>query len=212
LHRVPNCALCEHPGGKCMTKARCPSWAQHTCKRPQERFAHMSSYKSISRLHFYLPPIGADGIADSPGGATAVGEARPFSSGIGATTTRSSFNCASLRERLRSHGRGESSFSCRAIMLAFSHTLRGHGRTGSAWRRNRHSRRLAPMLLKRACEGLSSDLGGKLIGRKSLPGSGSISVQPFFTRISNLSTGPGRRITHPSGIFSPARDRPQFVE
>lgn len=179
LHDYPDCELWAH--GKCVTKADVRAGTTYLYDlRHDPRYVIDKPYHS---LQFYLPRSALDGIA-AESRTSRIGDlACQF--GFGHEDTIMRHIGASLLEGLRRPDETNQLFIDH-MMLAFSaHIARAYGRLQRMTELARGG--LAPWQLKRACEKLESDLGGKL-SLQQIAAEFGLSVS-HFSRAFRVSTG-----------------------
>jgi AraC family transcriptional regulator len=154
LHDYPDCELWE--GGKCVIKAdvRAGTTYLYDLKRDPRYVIN----KPFHSLHFYLPRSALDGFAERSG-TPRLGElACQF--GFGHDDAIMRHIGASLLEGLRRPAEANQLFIDHMMLAFTAHVAQAYGGLQRIAAPARGG--LAPWQVKRACERLDSDLGGKL--------------------------------------------------
>jgi AraC family transcriptional regulator len=179
LQDYPDCELWER--GKCVTKAdvRAGATFLYDLKTDPQYVIN----KPFHSLHFYLPRSALDGIAEQSG-TPRVGELA-FQLGIGYDDEVIRHIGASLLQALRRPAEANQLFIDH-MMLAFTvHVAQAYGGLQRITEPARGG--LAPWQVRRACERLESDLGGK-VPLAQIAAEFDLSVS-HFSRAFRISTG-----------------------
>ena len=179
LHDYPNCELWER--GKCITKADVRAGATYLYDLKSDPQYVIN--KPFHSLHFYLPRSALDGIAEQSG-APRVGELA-FQLGIGHDDEVIRHIGASLLKALRQPAEANQLFIDHMMLAFTAHVAEAYGGLQRIAEPARGG--LAQWQVKRACERLESDLGGKLPLAQIAAGFG-LSVS-HFSRAFRISTG-----------------------
>ena len=179
LHDYPDCELWEN--GKCVMKADVPAGA--TYLYDLKRDPRYVIDKPFHSLFFYLPRSALDGLTEQSR-APRVGELA-CELGIGHDDAIIRHIGASLQEGLRRPDETNQLFIDHMMLALTAHVAQAYGglRPGSEPTRGG----LAPWQVKRACERLDSDLGGKL-SLQQIAAEFDLSVS-HFSRAFRISTG-----------------------
>jgi AraC family transcriptional regulator len=179
LHDYPDCELWEH--GKCIMKADVRAGA--TYLYDLKRDPRYVINKPFHSLFFYLPRSALDGLTDQSR-TPRVGEL-DCELGIGHDDAVVRHIGASLQEGLRRPAETNQLFIDHMMLALTAHVAQTYG----GLRRITESTRggLAPWQVKRACEILESDLGGKL-SLQQVAAEFGLSVS-HFSRAFRVSTG-----------------------
>lgn len=179
LQDYPNCELWDH--GKCAVKADVRAGA--TYLYDLKRDPRYVIDKPFHSLHFYVPRSALDGIAEQLG-APRIGElACPL--GVGHDDAIMRHVGASLLEALRREDETNQLFIDHTMLALTAHVAQTYGglqRIGELARGG-----LASWQVRRACEKLDSDLGGKL-SMQQVAAELGLSVS-HFSRAFRISTG-----------------------
>jgi AraC-like DNA-binding protein len=179
LHDYPDCELWEN--GKCVMKADVPAGA--TYLYDLKRDPRYVINKPFHSLFFYLPRSALDGLTEQSR-TPRVGELA-CELGIGHDDAIVRHIGASLQEGLRRPDETNQLFIDHMMVALTAHVAQAYGglRPGSEPTRGG----LAPWQVKRACERLDSDLGGKL-SLQQIAAEFDLSVS-HFSRAFRTSTG-----------------------
>jgi len=179
LHDYPDCELWEN--GKCVMKADVPAGA--TYLYDLKRDPRYVIDKPFHSLFFYLPRSALDGLTEQSR-TPRVGELA-CELGIGHDDAIVRHMGASLQEGLRRPDETNQLFIDHMMLALTAHVAQAYGglRPGSEPTRGG----LAPWQVKRACERLDSDLGGKL-SLQQIAAEFDLSVS-HFSRAFRTSTG-----------------------
>lgn len=179
LHDYPDCELWED--GKCVMKADVPAGA--TYLYDLKRDPRYVIDKPFHSLFFYLPRSALDGLTEQSR-APRVGELA-CELGIGHDDAIVRHVGASLQQGLRRPDEANQLFIDHMMLALTAHVAQAYGalRPGSEPIRGG----LAPWQVKRACERLDSDLGGKL-SLQQIAAEFDLSVS-HFSRAFRVSTG-----------------------
>jgi len=179
LHDYPDCELWEN--GKCVMKADVPAGA--TYLYDLKRDPRYVIDKPFHSLFFYLPRSALDGLTEQSR-TPRVGELA-CELGIGHDDAIVRHIGASLQEGLRRPDETNQLFIDHMMVALTAHVAQAYGglRPGSEPTRGG----LAPWQVKRACERLDSDLGGKL-SLQQIAAEFDLSVS-HFSRAFRTSTG-----------------------
>ena len=179
LHDYPDCELWEN--GKCVMKADVPVGA--TYLYDLKRDPRYVIDKPFHSLFFYLPRSALDGLTEQSR-TPRVGELA-CELGIGHDDAIVRHMGASLQEGLRRPDETNQLFIDHMMLALTAHVAQAYGglRSGSEPTRGG----LAPWQVKRACERLDSDLGGKL-SLQQIAAEFDLSVS-HFSRAFRTSTG-----------------------
>jgi AraC-like DNA-binding protein len=179
LHDYPDCELWEN--GKCVMKADVPAGA--TYLYDLKRDPRYVINKPFHSLFFYLPRSALDGLTEQSR-TPRVGQLA-CELGIGHDDAIVRHIGASLQEGLRRPDETNQLFIDHMMLALTAHVAQAYGglRPGSEPTRGG----LAPWQVKRACERLDSDLGGKL-SLQQIAAEFDLSVS-HFSRAFRTSTG-----------------------
>ena len=179
LHDYPDCELWEN--GKCVMKADVPAGA--TYLYDLKRDPRYVIDKPFHSLFFYLPRSALDGLTEQSR-TPRVGELA-CELGIGHDDAIVRHIGATLQEGLRRPDETNQLFIDHMMVALTAHVAQAYGglRPGSEPTRGG----LAPWQVKRACERLDSDLGGKL-SLQQIAAEFDLSVS-HFSRAFRTSTG-----------------------
>ena len=179
LHDYPDCELWEN--GKCVMKADVPAGA--TYLYDLKRDPRYVIDKPFHSLFFYLPRSALDGLTEQSR-TPRVGELA-CELGIGHDDAIVRHIGATLQEGLRRPDETNQLFIDHMMVALTAHVAQAYGglRPGSESTRGG----LAPWQVKRACERLDSDLGGKL-SLQQIAAEFDLSVS-HFSRAFRTSTG-----------------------
>lgn len=179
LHDYPDCELWER--GKCIMKADVRAGATYLYD-----LKHDPRYvinKPFHSLFFYLPRSALDGIAEQSG-APRVSELA-CELGVGHDDTVVRHIGASLLEGLRRPAETNQLFIDHMMLALTAHVAQAYGGLQKIAKMGRGG--LAPWQMKRACERLESDLGGKF-SLQQIAAEFGLSVS-HFSRAFRISTG-----------------------
>jgi AraC family transcriptional regulator len=179
LHDYPDCELWEN--GKCVMKADVPASA--TYLYDLKRDPRYVIDKPFHSLFFYLPRSALDGLTEQSR-TPRVGELA-CQLGVGHDDAVIRHIGASLQQGLRRPDETNQLFIDHMMLALTAHVAQTYG----GLRRSTELARggLAPWQLKRACEKLESDLGGKL-SLQQISAEFDLSVS-HFSRAFRVSTG-----------------------
>jgi AraC family transcriptional regulator len=179
LNDYPSCELWEH--GKCVTKADIRAGATYLYDMKNDpRFVINKPFHS---LHFYLPRSALDGIAEQSG-VPRVGEL-PSQLGTGHDDPVIRHIGGALLQALRRPDETNQLFIDYTMLAFTTHAAQTYGGMQHLTKPARGG--LAPWQMKRACERLDSDLGGKLL-LQQIAAEFDLSVS-HFSRAFRISTG-----------------------
>jgi AraC family transcriptional regulator len=179
LHDYPECELWEN--GKCVMKADVPAGA--TYLYDLKRDPRYVIDKPFHSLFFYLPRSALDGLTEQPR-VPRVGQLA-CELGVGHDDTVIRHIGASLQEGLRRPDETNQLFIDHMMLALTAHVAQAYGGLQSVTESVRGG--LAPWQVKRACEKLDSDLGGKL-SLEQIAAEFGLSVS-HFSRAFKASTG-----------------------
>jgi AraC family transcriptional regulator len=179
LHDYPACELWED--GKCLMKADVPAGA--TYLYDLKRDPRYVIDKPFHSLFFYLPRSALDGLTEQSR-APRVGQLA-CELGVGHDDTVIRHIGASLQEGLRRPDETNQLFIDHMMLALTAHVAQAYGGLQSVTESVRGG--LAPWQVKRACEKLDSDLGGKL-SLEQIAAEFGLSVS-HFSRAFKASTG-----------------------
>jgi AraC family transcriptional regulator len=179
LHDYPECELWEN--GKCVTKADVPAGA--TYLYDLKRDPRYVIDKPFHSLFFYLPRSALDGLTEQSR-VPRVGQLA-CELGVGHDDTVIRHIGASLQEGLRRPDETNQLFIDHMMLALTAHVAQAYGGLQSVTESVRGG--LAPWQVKRACEKLDSDLGGKL-SLEQIAAEFGLSVS-HFSRAFKASTG-----------------------
>jgi AraC family transcriptional regulator len=179
LHDYPECELWEN--GKCVMKADVPAGA--TYLYDLKRDPRYVINKPFHSLFFYLPRSALDGLTEQSR-VPRVGQLA-CELGVGHDDTVIRHIGASLQEGLRRPDETNQLFIDHMMLALTAHVAQAYGGLQSVTESVRGG--LAPWLVKRACEKLDSDLGGKL-SLEQIAAEFGLSVS-HFSRAFKASTG-----------------------
>jgi AraC family transcriptional regulator len=179
LHDYPECELWEN--GKCVMKADVPAGA--TYLYDLKRDPRYVIDKPFHSLFFYLPRSALDGLTEQSR-VPRVGQLA-CELGVGHDDTVIRHIGASLQEGLRRPDETNQLFIDHMMLALTAHVAQAYGGLQSVTESVRGG--LAPWQVKRACEKLDSDLGGKL-SLEQIAAEFGLSVS-HFSRAFKASTG-----------------------
>jgi AraC family transcriptional regulator len=179
LHDYPECELWEN--GKCVMKADVPAGA--TYLYDLKRDPRYVINKPFHSLFFYLPRSALDGLTEQSR-VPRVGQLA-CELGVGHDDTVIRHIGASLQEGLRRPDETNQLFIDHMMLALTAHVAQAYGGLQSVTESVRGG--LAPWQVKRACEKLDSDLGGKL-SLEQIAAEFGLSVS-HFSRAFKASTG-----------------------
>jgi AraC family transcriptional regulator len=179
LHDYPECELWEN--GKCVMKADVPAGA--TYLYDLKRDPRYVIDKPFHSLFFYLPRSALDGLTEQSR-VPRVGQLS-CELGVGHDDTVIRHIGAALQEGLRRPDETNQLFIDHMMLALTAHVAQAYGGLQSVTESVRGG--LAPWQVKRACEKLASDLGGKL-SLEQIAAEFGLSVS-HFSRAFKASTG-----------------------
>jgi AraC family transcriptional regulator len=179
LQDYPNCELWDR--GKCVVKADVRAGA--TYLYDLKRDPRYVINKPFHSLHFYVPRSALDGIAEQLG-VPRIGELA-CQLGVGHDDAIMRHIGASLLEALRRRDETNQLFIDHTMLAFTAHVAQTYGGLKHISELGRGG--LASWQMKRACERLDSDLGGKL-SLQQVAGEFGLSVS-HFSRAFRISTG-----------------------
>ncbi|MEY9754253.1 helix-turn-helix domain-containing protein [Bradyrhizobium yuanmingense] len=178
LHDYPDCELWEN--GKCVMKADVPAGA--TYLYDLKRDPRYVIDKPFHSLFFYLPRSALDGLTEQPR-MPRVGQLA-CELGVGHDDTVVRHIGASLQQALRRPDETNQLFIDHMMLALTAHVAQAYGGLRPS-EPNRGG--LAPWQVKRVCERLESDLGGKL-SLQEIAAEFDLSIS-HFSRAFRISTG-----------------------
>ncbi|MCA1414260.1 helix-turn-helix transcriptional regulator [Bradyrhizobium sp. NBAIM20] len=179
LHDYPDCELWEN--GKCVMKADVPAGA--TYLYDLKRDPRYVIDKPFHSLFFYLPRSALDGLTEHAR-MPRVGQLA-CELGVGHDDTVVRHIGASLQQALRRPDETNQLFIDHMMLALTAHVAQAYGGLRPCTEPNRGG--LAPWQVKRVCERLESDLGGKL-SLQEIAAEFDLSIS-HFSRAFRISTG-----------------------
>ncbi|MDF0519296.1 AraC family transcriptional regulator [Bradyrhizobium yuanmingense] len=179
LHDYPDCELWEN--GKCVMKADVPAGA--TYLYDLKRDPRYVIDKPFHSLFFYLPRSALDGLTEQAR-MPRVGQLA-CEPGVGHDDTVVRHIGASLQQALRRPDETNQLFIDHMMLALTAHVAQAYGGLRPCTEPNRGG--LAPWQVKRVCERLESDLGGKL-SLQEIAAEFDLSIS-HFSRAFRISTG-----------------------
>ncbi|MCA1477107.1 MULTISPECIES: AraC family transcriptional regulator [unclassified Bradyrhizobium] len=179
LHDYPDCELWEN--GKCVMKADVPAGA--TYLYDLKRDPRYVIDKPFHSLFFYLPRSALDALTEQPR-MPRVGQLA-CELGVGHDDTVVRHIGASLQQALRRPDETNQLFIDHMMLALTAHVAQAYGGLRPCTEPNRGG--LAPWQVKRVCERLESDLGGKL-SLQEIAAEFDLSIS-HFSRAFRISTG-----------------------